>query len=66
MPEEYTTTANGIPVFKVNIGQSNKNLALRVNEVIERKKVDTVTPLLRKAEENEQANEQANEEAANE
>ncbi len=62
MPDEYTTTANGIPVFKVNIGQSNKNLALRVNEVIERKKVDTVTPLLRKAE----ANEQAREEAANE
>jgi flagellar motor switch protein FliM len=50
LPDEYTTNANGVPMFKVNIGQANGNLALKVNEVIERPKSNAMSPLLKLAE----------------
>ncbi|ODS23005.1 flagellar motor switch protein FliM [Candidatus Endobugula sertula] len=51
LPDEHTTTANGVPIFKVNVGQSSGKLALKINEVIERTKVNSMSPLLRLAEE---------------
>lgn len=54
MPDEYVTNANGVPMFKVNIGQANGNLALKVNEVIERPKSNSMSPLLRLAQEQSQ------------
>jgi flagellar motor switch protein FliM len=51
MPDEYITNANGVPMFKVDIGQANGNLALKVNEVIERPKSNAMSPLLKLAEE---------------
>lgn len=51
LPDEHTTTANGVPMFKVNIGQSDGKLALKVNEIIKRTKANTISPLLRLAEE---------------
>ncbi len=35
MPDYQMVTANGVPVFKGNIGQSNSNLALRLIEFID-------------------------------
>lgn len=49
MPTEHVTNANGVPMFKVNIGQVNNNLALKVNEVIERPRTNKMSPLLRAA-----------------
>lgn len=49
MPTEHITNANGVPMFKVNIGQVNNNLALKVNEVIERPRTNKMSPLLRAA-----------------
>lgn len=51
MPHEHITNANGVPMFKVNIGQVNNNLALKINEVIERPKANKMSPLLKAAEE---------------
>ncbi|EGG93902.1 Flagellar motor switch protein FliM [gamma proteobacterium IMCC1989] len=50
LPEEYITNANGVPMFKVDIGQSNGNFALKVNEVIERTKANTISPIMLLAE----------------
>jgi len=50
LPEEYITTANGVPMFKVDVGQSNGNFALKVNEIIERTKANTISPLMKLAE----------------
>ncbi len=55
MPDEHITHANGVPMFKVNIGQSNGNLALRVNEVIERPRSNSISPLLRLAQEQQES-----------
>ena len=57
LPDEHTTTANGVPLFKVNIGQSGGNLALKVNSIIERVKTDTISPILRMAEQEEETHE---------
>jgi flagellar motor switch protein FliM len=54
VPEEHVTNANGVPMFKVNIGQSNGNLALKVNEIIKRTKANTISPLMRLAEQQQQ------------
>jgi len=48
LPKDHVTTANGVPLFRVNVGQSNGNLALKVNEVIERPKVSSMSPILNK------------------
>jgi flagellar motor switch protein FliM len=50
LPEEYITNANGVPMFKVDVGQSNGNFALKINEVIERTKANTMSPLMKLAE----------------
>lgn len=50
LPEEYITNANGVPMFKVDIGQSNGNFALKVNEIIERTKANTISPIMLLAE----------------
>lgn len=39
MPDFQVVTANGVPMFKANVGQSNSNLALRLVEFIDRSKV---------------------------
>ncbi|MFT5084012.1 MAG: flagellar motor switch protein FliM [Lentisphaeria bacterium] len=39
MPEFQVVTANGIPMFKAQIGQSNDNLALKIAEFFDRSKV---------------------------
>ncbi len=57
LPDEHVTTANGVPTFKVNIGQSNDKLALRVNEVMKRPKANTMSPLLSLLESKETADE---------
>lgn len=43
MPEQHTVTANGIPMFKSLLGQSNGNLALKINEIIKRKYIPGVS-----------------------
>lgn len=57
IPDEHITYANGVPIFKVNIGRSNNNLALQVKEIIERPKTSSMSPILRMAEEQVNANE---------
>ncbi len=57
LPKEHITTANGVPIFRVTIGQSSGNLALKINEVIERPKVNSMSPLLRQIENTEATNE---------
>ena len=39
MPDFQVVTANGVPMFKANIGQSNDNLALRMVDFVDRSKV---------------------------
>lgn len=41
IPDFHTVTANGIPMFKSRVGQSNGSLALKVEEIIKRKKIPT-------------------------
>lgn len=36
MPETHTLTANGVPIFTAQFGQSNENLAMKVIDYIER------------------------------
>jgi flagellar motor switch protein FliM len=50
LPEEYITNANGVPMFKVDVGQSNGNFALKVNGIIERTKANTISPIMQLAE----------------
>ncbi len=38
MPDYHVVTANGVPIFKVEFGQSNDNLALKVIDEVERSK----------------------------
>jgi len=38
MPETHTLTANGVPMFKAQFGQSNDNLAMKILDYIERPK----------------------------
>ena len=38
MPDFQMVTANGVPVFKANVGQSNGNLALRIQGILDRPK----------------------------
>ncbi|MGS2717545.1 flagellar motor switch protein FliM [Eionea flava] len=59
LPDEYITTANGVPIFKVDIGQSNGNFALKVNNVIERKKNDSMAPIMELAKQQQQQEEGA-------
>lgn len=58
MPDEHITMANGVPLLRVNIGQSNGNLALRVNEVIKRKKSNSMSPILRMIENKEESSDE--------
>ncbi|MFT6221824.1 MAG: flagellar motor switch protein FliM [Candidatus Endobugula sp.] len=46
LPDEYITNANGVPMFKVDIGQSNGNFSLKINEIIERTKANTISPIM--------------------
>ncbi|VUD56399.1 Flagellar motor switch protein FliM [Thalassocella blandensis] len=39
MPDFQIVTANGVPVFKATVGQSNNNLALKISDFIDRSKV---------------------------
>lgn len=45
MPEFHVVTANGVPLFKANFGQSNDNLALKILGEIDRPKKPKETPL---------------------
>ena len=36
MPEFHVVTANGVPLFKANFGQSNENLALKITGEVDR------------------------------
>jgi flagellar motor switch protein FliM len=56
LPEEYITTANGVPMFKVDIGQSDGKFALKVNEIIERTKANTISPIMQLAEQQQGIN----------
>ncbi len=42
MPESSIVTANGIPMFHVALGRVKENLALKVTQVVDRKKNQTV------------------------
>ncbi len=42
MPDTSVVTANGIPMFRVVMGRSRENLALKVTQVIDRKNVHVV------------------------
>jgi len=53
MPSLQVVTANGIPVFKTSLGQSNGHLALKVHELIERPGVSSYTVDALKSNENE-------------
>lgn len=44
MPESSVLTANGVPMFRVTLGRVKDNLALKVVEVIDRKKANTIAP----------------------
>jgi flagellar motor switch protein FliM len=57
LPEEYITNANGVPMFKVDIGQSDGKFALKVNEVIERTKANAISPIMLLAEQQGAKNE---------
>lgn len=50
LPDEYITKANGVPMFKVDIGQSNGNFALKVNEIIKRTRANIISPIMKLAE----------------
>jgi flagellar motor switch protein FliM len=43
MPDYQVITANGIPMFKSHLGQCNGNLALKVEEIFERKFIPGVS-----------------------
>lgn len=43
MPEYQVITANGIPMFRSQLGQCNGNLALKVNEIIKRTHIPNVS-----------------------
>ena len=45
MPDEHVTTANGVGLFKTQVGQSNGNLALKVLNIIERPESTVISPL---------------------
>jgi flagellar motor switch protein FliM len=44
MPEYQVVTANGVPMFKTQLGQSRGNLSLKVLEFVERPQPYTITP----------------------
>ncbi|MFT7388296.1 MAG: flagellar motor switch protein FliM [Candidatus Endobugula sp.] len=50
LPDEYITKANGVPMFKVDIGQSKGNFALKVNEIIKRTRANVISPIMKLAE----------------
>lgn len=39
MPDFQIVTANGVPIFKATLGQSNSNLALKISDFIDRSKM---------------------------
>ncbi|MGH1472220.1 MAG: flagellar motor switch protein FliM [Cellvibrionaceae bacterium] len=43
IPDFHTVTANGIPMFKSRIGQSNGSLALKVEQLIKRKPIQQIS-----------------------
>ena len=45
LPEEHVLTANGIPMFKVNLGQCGEHLALKVSEQIVRPNMGASIPM---------------------
>ncbi len=45
MPDYQLITANGIPMFKAQVGQCNGNLALRIRETVHRASIPAVTPV---------------------
>ncbi|NIB43199.1 flagellar motor switch protein FliM [Pseudomaricurvus alkylphenolicus] len=45
LPELQVVTANRVPMFRISLGQSNGNLALKVNEIIDRTALQNSTTL---------------------
>ncbi len=43
LPDEHVATANGVPMFKAQFGQSNDNLALKILGYVERPQVQVAT-----------------------
>jgi flagellar motor switch protein FliM len=43
MPESNVITANGVPMFRVGMGQSRGHLAFKVNEMIDRSQAQNVS-----------------------
>lgn len=43
MPEMQVVTANGVPMFRVEMGQSRGHLALKVNEMIDRSQAQNIS-----------------------
>ncbi len=46
MPDYQVVTANGVPMYRASIGQSNENLALKIHEMIERPNVKSTVGTL--------------------
>jgi len=44
MPEHFVLTANGVPMFKTQMGQVNENLAMKILEPVERMSVKKAQP----------------------
>jgi len=43
MPDYHVVTANGVPMFRTNMGQSHENLALKIDEFIDRKNAHNIS-----------------------
>ncbi len=43
MPDFHVLTANGVPMFRTRLGQSHNNLALKIQNVIDRRSAHNVT-----------------------
>ncbi len=57
MPTEHVLNANGFPMFNVNVGQSNGNLALKIASPIERPTTNAMSTLANLIKEEESSDE---------
>jgi len=45
LPDFHTVLANGIPLFRTTIGQSNNHVALKIHEIIKRPVIKSLSPV---------------------
>ncbi len=49
MPEHHLVTANKVPIFRTNLGQSNGNLAFKIREFVDRNVLGSPAPTVDKS-----------------